>query len=65
MMKELKNCLITTLVDSLLAKYAYLAFYYIHPVAVLAAYFRFYIPATFGLLFRWFLEWHLQVIIIH
>ena len=52
MMKELKNCLITTLVDSLLAKYAYLAFYYIRPVSVLAAYFRFYITATFGLLFR-------------
>ena len=56
MMKYLKNCLLTTLVDSLLAKYAYLAFYYTGSLAVLAAYFRFYIPTTFDSLFKWFLE---------
>ena len=35
MMKDLKKCLLTTLVDSLLAKYAYLDFYYTGPLAVL------------------------------
>ena len=51
MMKDLKKCLLTTLVDSLLAKYAYLDFYYTGPLAVLAAYFRFYIPAAFAFIF--------------